>query len=136
MADNNIVEKVEAYAKTILENDIPDQFVYHDHYHTERVVKAAEVIGKECGFEGDDIEVLTIAAWFHDIGYINGVKNHEESSVQIAKDFLKEKISEKEQKEIKQQIAEIGEEITDYRAEVIAKNKALFRDSVASLFNK
>lgn len=100
MADNIIIGKVEAYAKTILENDIPDQFVYHDHYHTERVVKAAEVIGKECGFEGDDIEVLAIAAWFHDTGYKQGCSNHESAGIQIARAFL-EKESYPEEKIVK-----------------------------------
>lgn len=88
MAVNNIVDKVEAYAKTILENDIPAQFVYHDHYHTERVVDAAQTIGKECGFKVDDIEILTIAAWFHDTGYKEGCNNHESAGVQIARAFL------------------------------------------------
>ncbi|WP_421985371.1 Pycsar system effector family protein [Roseivirga sp.] len=90
MAGNNIVEKTEAYAKSILENEIPEKFVYHDDYHTSRVVKASQMIGKECGLGEDDIEVLTIAAWFHDTGYREGCENHEQSSAKIAKNFLEE----------------------------------------------
>lgn len=88
MVVKNIVDKVEAYAKTILENDIPDQYVYHDHYHTERVVEAAQTIGKECGFDENDIELLTVAAWFHDTGYNQGCSNHESAGVHIARAFL------------------------------------------------
>jgi len=88
VAGKNIVEKTEAYAKTILENDIPEKFVYHDDYHTTRVVKAAQKIGLACGFDEEQIEILTIAAWFHDTGYKNGCVNHEATGIQMARTFL------------------------------------------------
>ena len=40
---------------------------------------------------GDDKEVLLVAAWFHDAGYIEGYQDHESESVKIATAFLKEK---------------------------------------------
>ena len=88
MANNDIVNKVKAYAENILENDIPEKYVYHDHYHTTRVVEAAKMIGRESGLGDQDIELLTIAAWFHDSGYNQGCDNHEASSAKIARDFL------------------------------------------------
>lgn len=88
MANNDIISKVKAHAEKILENDIPDKYVYHDHYHTTRVVEAAKMIGRESGFGDEDIEILTIAAWFHDTGYNQGCDNHEVSSVKIAREFL------------------------------------------------
>jgi HD superfamily phosphodiesterase len=35
--------------------------------------------------------MVIIAAWFHDTGYIKGSENHENESVCIVSDFLKEK---------------------------------------------
>ena len=34
------------------------------------------------------MEILIIAGWFHDTGYLFTVKNHEEKSVEIATEFL------------------------------------------------
>lgn len=88
MASNNIIDKVEEYAKAILENEIPEKYVYHDRYHTSRVVEAAKMIGRESGLTESDLEVLTVAAWFHDTGYRQGCANHETNSAQIARSFL------------------------------------------------
>ncbi len=88
MATDNILSKVEVYTKSILENEIPEKYVYHDNYHTVRVVEAAKMIGRESGLSEEDIEVLTIAAWFHDTGYKNGCQGHESISAEIAKSFL------------------------------------------------
>jgi HD superfamily phosphodiesterase len=38
--------------------------------------------------------MVIIAAWFHDTGYIKGSENHENESVCIVSDFLKEKINQ------------------------------------------
>lgn len=91
MADSSILSEVEKYAKEILLNDIPKKFVYHDDYHTERVVTAAKMIGSESGLSDDDLELLTIAAWFHDTGYKQGCANHEATSCEIARAFLESK---------------------------------------------
>jgi len=91
VASNNILVEVEQYAKGILQNEIPKKFVYHDDYHTERVVKAAEMIGRESGLSDDEVEMVTVAAWFHDTGYKEGCANHESTSCEIAKAFLESK---------------------------------------------
>lgn len=89
MIDQNLIlEKVALYAKDVLENDIPSDFVYHDLYHTSRVVKAAETIGKESGLSDEDLEIVTIAAWFHDLGYKSGCIKHEKTSAEMAREFL------------------------------------------------
>jgi predicted metal-dependent HD superfamily phosphohydrolase len=91
VVESKIISEVEAYAKRILQNDIPEKFVYHDEHHTARVVGAAKMIGTESGLSNEDIELLTIAAWFHDTGYKEGCVNHEATSCDIAKSFLESK---------------------------------------------
>ncbi len=87
----NIVEEAKAYASQILNDQIEKKFIYHDHYHTSRVVESAKMIGRESGLGEEEIEMLTLAAWFHDTGYKNGCDNHELSSAQLARAFLTER---------------------------------------------
>lgn len=87
---NNILAEAKRYACEILAGQIEEKFIYHDKYHTERVVKAAIMIGKELGFQLEELELLELAAWFHDTGYKNGCDNHELSSAKIARSFLAE----------------------------------------------
>ncbi len=84
----DIVKKVEEYASGILNQEIAEQWTYHDHYHTTRVVEAVKMIGKESGLSESDIEILTIAAWFHDTGYREGCQQHEQRGALCAREFL------------------------------------------------
>mgnify|MGYP003631697411 CR=1 FL=1 len=98
---DSILEKVALYAEKVLQNEIPSDFVYHDLYHTTRVVKAAKMIGKESGLSEHELEIVTIAAWFHDLGYCNGCIKHEKASAELARDFLqKENYSEEKINEV------------------------------------
>ena len=83
-----ILKKVAKYTEEILTTEISSKFVYHDHYHTERVVDASQSIGKACGLSVDELEIVAIAAWFHDTGYRSGCNNHEKDSAKIAEEFL------------------------------------------------
>ena len=84
----DIVKKVGEYASQILNKEVAEQWTYHDHYHTTRVVEAVELIGKECGLSENDIQILTIAAWFHDTGYREGCHQHEQRGAFCARVFL------------------------------------------------
>jgi predicted metal-dependent HD superfamily phosphohydrolase len=84
----DILREAEVYAGQIIQGQIDDKFIYHDLSHTTRVVNASKLIASETGLSDDDIEMLVIAAWFHDTGYKDGCDNHEQSSAQIARTFL------------------------------------------------
>lgn len=83
-----LLQQTETYCREIFLKHIPEEFVYHNLNHTERVVKATEVIGKENGLNKSELEILKIAAWFHDVGYSQGCDKHEEQGARIARDFL------------------------------------------------
>ena len=83
-----LVAQAKVHAESILKNDLPEQCVYHNHEHTSRVVKAAKLIGKESGLNDDELEIVEIAAWFHDVGYRMGCQDHEKNGAVIARDFL------------------------------------------------
>jgi predicted metal-dependent HD superfamily phosphohydrolase len=69
-------------------NAIPKEYVYHDLAHTQEVVQACHEIGTATGLDDLNLELLTIAAWFHDTGYQQGPENHEQRSAANARDFL------------------------------------------------
>ena len=48
-------------------------------------------IAKKLGLDEEEVEILIIAAWFHDMGYTKGHENHEMESCKMAKKFLIER---------------------------------------------
>ncbi len=85
----NIQETVKEYVIQFYDENVPEKYVYHDIGHIEDVVRVCRQLGISSGLSLDDIEILEIAAWFHDTGYDKGAKNHEERSVAYATQFLK-----------------------------------------------
>jgi len=63
---------------------------YHNMTHTTEVVQSVIEIARAMNVSAEDIELLKIAAWFHDLGYIDKCEGHEEISAEYAKKFLKE----------------------------------------------
>ena len=62
---------------------------YHDFNHTLRVVKNCEEIAKGENIPEQDMQDLKIAAYFHDVGYTISNKDHEQKSVEICSEYLK-----------------------------------------------
>ena len=84
----NVLVEVEKYASSLLRNELPHTFVYHNLGHTLRVIKSLKELIESEKTEVKDSENLLIAGWFHDVGYIKGCENHEENSARIAAEFL------------------------------------------------
>ena len=84
----NVLVEVEKYVSSLLRNELPHTFVYHNLGHTLRVIKSLKELIESEKTEGKDAENLLIAGWFHDVGYIKGCENHEENSANIASEFL------------------------------------------------
>ncbi len=86
-----IIPEVEEYVTGLLTGELPAGLIYHNIKHTRRVVKQAEIIGLYEHLNEEEMGILKIAAWFHDVGYLRKYKDHEEESVQMAMDFLRDK---------------------------------------------
>ncbi len=86
--NNKILSKAEAFALNLLESKSISNHVYHDVNHTKEVVESAEIIGRTSGLSDSDLEIVLLAAWFHDVGYKDKNEGHEEISVKYAQDFL------------------------------------------------
>ena len=82
------VNKAHQYVQNIFNELAPPENVYHNLSHTTEVVSAVKEIAAAEGVSADDLELLVIAAWFHDSGYVKTCKGHEEVSVGYVKEFL------------------------------------------------
>lgn len=87
----NLIEQSEDFVSKLLKNKLSTLYSYHNIFHTSNVVGAVKKLCSKEKVEGAEKEMLLIAAWFHDAGYVNGVEDHESESVKIAADFLKQK---------------------------------------------
>lgn len=84
------LNKVRDYVSSLLTTRTPIENFYHDVNHTKEVVKSAIEIGIGEKFSEDELEMVQIAAWFHDVGYIEKTDGHEKVSVEYARNFLTE----------------------------------------------
>ena len=91
MKESTLVQNAEKEATRLLKDRLPVEFVYHNINHTNRVVDAAREIIDHSTLTDDEIEVLMISTWFHDVGYIDGCDDHETRSKEYASKFLKDK---------------------------------------------
>ncbi len=85
-----LILETEKYVSSLLNDDLPREFVYHNLSHTQRVVAATKQIIEGESVAEEQAQKLILTAWFHDTGYTKGKDNHEEASVAIAKAFLKD----------------------------------------------
>ena len=86
--NEEIIEQVESHVKKLFEEKGASENFYHNFEHTKEVAHAVKKIGKAEGVSNSDLELLTIAALFHDVGCTVKCKGHEDVSKSFAKDFL------------------------------------------------
>ena len=72
----------------LLQDNIPLCYYYHNYEHTLYVQEKVMEIGRHEHCTEKEIELFSAAALWHDTGYINSYKNHEEESCSLAKKYL------------------------------------------------
>jgi len=91
-----LIQVTKEYVAGFVADRFTENICYHNIDHTLEVVDAVEIIGRKCNISEKDLEVVIIAAWFHDTGYYLGCENHELASSQIAQEFLSEQDQSKD----------------------------------------
>ncbi|GJM36504.1 MAG: hypothetical protein DHS20C18_55050 [Saprospiraceae bacterium] len=86
----NITTVAKEYIKRLLTEKLDPSYYYHDLAHTLAVEEASQVIGKALEMSETELEILSLAALFHDTGFVEIYQGHEEVSKNIAATFLKE----------------------------------------------
>ena len=112
----NLIEQSEDFVTNLLKDKLSALYSYHNFNHTQSVVNATKELCEKEKVDSDDRELLLIAAWFHDTGYISGYENHENESIRIASEFLKEK------NQTDEFIRKVGDLISATAKEYIPKN--------------
>lgn len=84
----SVIEAVRQYVLELLATRLDPQLRYHNLAHTISVRNAALELGRHAGLSAEELEVLELAAWFHDTGFVEATEGHEEVSKRIAREFL------------------------------------------------
>ncbi len=100
MATQNF-DQAKQYALGRLEKELPANLPYHGLWHTrDDVVPAAQRLADLQGIQGELLELLLTAAWFHDLGFVEQALHHELISARIAVQSLPQFGYNEEQLEI------------------------------------
>lgn len=91
-----LLKETETYVQEFFAEKISKEYVFHDWEHTLQTVAAVRMIGEGFEFSEHDLLLLQLATWFHDTGYAEGPKGHEERSCEYATAYFKDKLSDKD----------------------------------------
>lgn len=94
---NIIYTKAEEHVSNLFNQSADPKLVYHNLTHTKKVVSRAKEIAEYYNLIESDMFIVTIAAWFHDTGYLLAAPaEHEEKSVELMKEFMKQFAAEED----------------------------------------
>lgn len=87
----SIVHQAEQYVRNLLQDGLTADHTYHNLPHTQAVVEAARLLAARQQLPPDVCEMIELAAWFHDTGYVEVYENNEVRGAAIAAAFLNER---------------------------------------------
>lgn len=82
--NRNIFEEVLERLRT----QLPSNLVYHNHAHTRFVLEKADFLAVQENLGEADRNLISIAALYHDTGFLLDRENHEEMSCELARKEL------------------------------------------------
>lgn len=83
----DLLQEIEKYVSRLIGG--LNKMYFYNLQHTKEVVAAVYDIGSAENFSKRELEVLLIAAWFHDTGFLYRYQGHEDTSKEIAWNYLK-----------------------------------------------
>lgn len=85
---NSLLSDLEDMVSSILGNGLGAEWTYHDLSHTLSVRDHALFLGEQEGISEREMHLLEAAALLHDIGILEGLKEHELTGAQYAQKVL------------------------------------------------
>ena len=85
----SILEEARNFVFDLFQSASLQKYAYHNLSHTLSVVAAGKYLGRQHDLSLSDLEILELAALFHDTGYLHHWQGHEEASAEIACQFLR-----------------------------------------------
>lgn len=86
--NTSFVQKCQVHVEQFLTEKLSAQYLYHDLGHTLVVKDYCQLLGTQSHLDPLELEILLIAALFHDTGFTETYEGHEEASQHIAQTFL------------------------------------------------
>lgn len=86
--NSKLLKKAQKYVFQFFKEKLKNIYVYHDYTHTFETVEAVKELGLGNGLKKKEIEMVQLAAWFHDTGYVDTVEGHEQESLKYVRAFL------------------------------------------------
>lgn len=83
-----LLSAAEAYITERLMNGLGPDHQYHNLQHTLEVTAIARQLGQMANLPPAELEILSLAALFHDTGFVLTYTGHELASRQLAREFL------------------------------------------------
>ena len=80
--------EIQSFVLHLLKEKLPETYYYHNVAHTVYVQEKVVEIGNHEACTADEIDMLKVAALWHDTGYINTYIRHEEESCILARNHL------------------------------------------------
>ena len=74
--------------QNLLTNELSKEHIYHNWDHTNLVYDEAMSLADAAALNEEDREILSLAALFHDTGFVEKYLDHEAASQRIAREFL------------------------------------------------
>jgi len=94
MIPADLISKAQAYVTQLFESSDTSKLHFHNLEHTREVVQHAIEIGSREHVSAEEIQVLQLAAWFHDTGHLTGgIEDHELRSIDQFRQFLSQENS-------------------------------------------
>jgi predicted metal-dependent HD superfamily phosphohydrolase len=98
----NLIQEAEKQVRQLTSEHLKKDYYFHTFDHTRQVVEAAMEIADGFDLTEKEVELLLIAAWFHDTGYVDDPEAHEEKSGERAEAFMENyPFSEDEKKRVR-----------------------------------
>lgn len=93
---NPLIEKARAHCYRLIEQSRCSKLPFHNWEHTQNVVRNVKEISSAEKIDLSELNLLVLAAYFHDVGHVKEAENHEKISCQYADDFLEKNGCNKE----------------------------------------
>lgn len=84
-----LVERVPEYIGNLFTYHLSKNHCFHNLEHTKNVVRAVGIISDHLELNENDKQVIQLAAWFHDTGFLSRPTDNERIGVLIAENYLK-----------------------------------------------
>lgn len=87
---HEIQQQAAEHVRVFLTNKLSQQYCYHNLQHTENIIEAINEIADGVQLNDQQRLILLVAGWFHDIGYVSKIEDHEQEGACMAERFLED----------------------------------------------